>query len=172
MDDFLDNPASLWPTVPPTPAETPPPRRWVWVAMPPDERQDRLRELRTWVQWLRHTAELHNDIPPCWYRHRWTREMLTALYLGWLRTYEGEKTPGRELAEADWINTLLALKPHMKLPACAGGHQEPPLPPPPDPGADEEWELYLATSADTTAPATHPAEAEVARMNAELDPPL
>ncbi|MEU5629145.1 hypothetical protein [Streptomyces tendae] len=172
MDDFLDNPASLWPTVPPRPTEAPPPRRWVWSAMSPDERQDRLRELRTWVQWLRHTAELHNEIPPCWYRHRWTREMLTALYLGWLRTYEGEKTPGRELAEADWINTLLALKPHMKLPACVGGHQEPPMPPPPAPGADEEWEQYLATSADTTAPATHPAEAEVGRMAAERDPPL
>ncbi|MER7057542.1 hypothetical protein [Streptomyces sp. NPDC000351] len=140
--------------------------------MPPSERQDRLRELRTGVQWLRHTAELHYDIPPCWYRHRWAREMLTALHLGWLRTYESEKTPGRELAEAERINTLHAFRPHMRLPACVGGHQEPPPPPPPDPGADEEWELYLATSADTTASATHPAEAEMRRIAAELDPPL
>ncbi len=73
--------------------------------------------------------------------------MLTALHLGRLRTYAGEKTPGRELAEAEWINTLHASRPHMKPPACAGGHQEPP--PPPDPGAEEEREPYLATSGDT-----------------------
>ncbi|WP_244297913.1 hypothetical protein [Streptomyces griseoflavus] len=60
----------------------------------------------------------------------------------------------------------------MKLPACDGGHQKPPLPPPPDPKAEEEWELYLATSADITDPARHPAEAEVRRMTAELDLPL
>ncbi|MGW7260541.1 hypothetical protein [Streptomyces sp. NPDC054834] len=172
MADSLGNPAALWPAGPPASATSPQPRRWVWAAMSPPERRARLRELRTWVEWLRHTAELHNEIPPCWYRHRWVREMLTALYLGWLRTYEGEKTPGRELAEAEWINTVHAFKPHMKLPACVGGHQEPPLPPPPNPQADEEWELYLATSTDTTDPAVHPAEAEVRRMAAELDPPL
>ncbi|MEU7403884.1 DUF5937 family protein [Streptomyces sp. NPDC044948] len=33
-------------------------------------------------------------------------------------------------------------------------------------------ELGMATSADTTAPATHPAGAEAGRMAAELDPPL
>lgn len=90
-----------------------------------------------------------------WYRYRWVRGVLTALYLGWLRTYEGEQTPGRELAEAEWINTLLAFKPHLKLPACIGGHQEPPPPPPPDPGADEEWELYPTTSADTEVSSTN-----------------
>ncbi|WP_174673920.1 hypothetical protein [Streptomyces pluripotens] len=172
MADSLDNPASLRPVGRPAQTTTPQPRRWVWSAMSPPERRARLRELRTWVEWLRHTAELHNEIPPCWYRHRWVREMLTALYLGWLRTYEGEKTPGRELAEAEWINTVHAFKPHMKLPACVSSHQEPPLPPPSNPAADEEWELYLATSADTTEAAKHPAEAEVRRMAAELDPPL
>jgi hypothetical protein len=170
--DSLDNPASLWPAAPPAQSTAPEPRRWVWSAMSPPERRARLRELHIWVAWLRHTAELHNEIPTCWYRHRWVKEMLTALYLGWLRTYEGEKAPGRELAEAEWINTVHAFKPHMKLPACVSGHQEPPPPPPPNPSAESEFELYLATSSATTDPAHHPAEAEVRRMLAELDPPL
>ncbi|MGK9462865.1 hypothetical protein ACSLFT_22945 [Streptomyces sp. G6] len=51
----------------------------------------------------------------------------------------------------------------MKALACGGGRQEPPLPPPPHPGAEEERKPYFATSADVTAPATHPAEAEVQR---------
>ncbi len=169
MSDPLDYPASLWPA---TPSAAPEPRRWVWSAMPPAERRTRLRELRTWVEWLRHTAELHNEIPPCWYRHRWVKEHLTALYLGWLRTYEGEPTPGRDLAEAEWINTLHAFRPYLKLPACVSGHQEPPPPPPPSPGAEDEFEMYLATSADTTDPARHPAEAEARRMAAEPVLPL
>ncbi|MEJ1202750.1 hypothetical protein [Streptomyces sp. CCNWLW237] len=67
----------------------------------------RLRELRpTWVQWLRHNraaqrppallvpapldgGEAHRPLPD----------------LGWLRTYEGEKTPGRELAEVERIHS-------------------------------------------------------------------
>lgn len=129
---------------------------WIWAAMSPPERRARLRELRTWVDWLRHTAELHNDIPPCWYRHRWIREMLTALYLGWRRTYEEAPTPGRDFAEADWISTVHTLRPHLKLPACVGGHQEPPPPPPPLPGAEEDFETYLLTSPETTEPARHP----------------
>ncbi|WP_245173472.1 hypothetical protein [Streptomyces aureus] len=171
MTDYFDDPAALWPATPSTPGTALELRRWVWSAMPPPERRARLRELRTWVEWLRHTAELHNEIPPCWYRHRWVREMLTALYLGWLRTYEGERPPGRELAEAEWINTVHAFRQYMRLPACVSGHQDPPVPPP-NPQTDQEWELYLATSTDTTDPAVHPAEAEIRRMAAELDPPL
>ncbi|MER5182641.1 hypothetical protein ABT009_30540 [Streptomyces sp. NPDC002896] len=171
MAEARDNPADLWPAPPPA-KSTPEPRRWVWSAMSPPERRARLRELRVWVDWLRYTAELHNELAPCWYRHRWVKELLTALYLGWLRTYEGDKSPGRELAEAEWINTVHAFKPYLKLSACIGGHEEPPPPPPPAPGADEEFEMYLATSPDTTDPARHPAEAEVMRMTAELDPPL
>ncbi|WP_406475699.1 hypothetical protein [Streptomyces sp. NBC_01615] len=140
--------------------------------MSPPERRARLRELRTWVEWLRYTAELHNEIPPCWYQHRWVKELLTALYLGWLRTYAGEKSAGRELAEAEWINTLHAFKPYLKLPACFGGHEEPPPPHLSPTGAEDEFEMYLATSPDTTAPARHPAEADIARMAVELDPGL
>ncbi|MFF1273260.1 hypothetical protein ACFVZC_07600 [Streptomyces marokkonensis] len=81
MADFPDNPAAPWPAVPPAQTEAPQPRRWVWSAVEPPERRARLRELRTWVEWL--------------------------------RTYEGGKTPGRELAEADWTNTLHVFKLHM-----------------------------------------------------------
>ncbi|MFJ6742829.1 hypothetical protein ACIQOU_28550 [Streptomyces sp. NPDC091279] len=149
------------------------PHHWVWSAMSPPERRSRLRELRRWVEWLRYTAELHNEIPPCWYRHRWVQEILTALYVGWVRAYEGGEVPGREFSEAEWISTVHALRPYLKLPACVSGHQElpPPPPPPPAPGAEDDFEMYLATSVDTTAPARHPAEAEVRRMATEVAPP-
>ncbi|MFF3244278.1 hypothetical protein ACFYWY_11205 [Streptomyces sp. NPDC002870] len=166
----LDNPASLWPT-PPTGAAKPEPRRWIWSAMDPPERRQRLRELAIWVDWLRRTFELHNQIPACWYRHPPVVEHLTALYIGWVRTYAGEG--GRDLAEADWINTLHAFTSRLQLAACASGrHEEPPQPPPPTAGASEDFEAYLLTSQATTEPAQHPATVEVNRVMAQLDPPL
>ncbi|WP_326771124.1 hypothetical protein OG978_47950 (plasmid) [Streptomyces sp. NBC_01591] len=167
MSDAFDNPASLWPA-PPAAAE-PEPQRWVWEAMDPPEWRERMRELATWVEWLRRTFELHNNIPPCWYRHPPVVEHLTALYVGWVRTYAGEQAPGRELAEADWINTLHNFTARLQLAACAGGrHQEPPPLVPPPPGADEAFEVYLLTAEATTTAAAHPAAAELARRTAEL----
>lgn len=125
MADPYSNPASLWPTH--SPEEPSEQQRWVWSAMEPAERQERLRELAVWVDWLRTTFELHNSIPTCWYRHSPVVEHLTALYAGWIRTYAGEQVPGRELAEVDWINALHALTPRLQLAACAAGqHEEPP----------------------------------------------
>ncbi|MFK4600506.1 hypothetical protein [Streptomyces pristinaespiralis] len=172
MTDPLDNPAALWPDMPAA-ADAPEPRRWVWAAMSPPDRRARLREMAVWVDWLRRTFELHNVIPHCWYRHSAVVEHLTALYVGWVRTYAGEQGPGRDLAEADWINTLHALTPRLQLAACATGrHEEPPLPPPARSEAAEEFEAYLLTSPATTDPAQHPAAAEVDRAAAQLDAPL
>ncbi|MEU2389590.1 hypothetical protein [Streptomyces sp. NPDC007369] len=136
------NPADLWP--PPPGARQTYPRRWVWAAMDPAERRSRMRELGAWVDWLRTAFELHNVITPCWYRHTAVVEHLTALYAGWLRTYAGETEPGRDLAEADWIHTLHAFTPHLKLPACATGtHQDPPPRAPRPAGADGDFAFHL-----------------------------
>ncbi|MEU3907705.1 hypothetical protein AB0F20_28435 [Streptomyces goshikiensis] len=171
MSDPL-NPADLWP-MPPGAARKPEPQRWVWAAMDPPERRIRMRELGGWVDWLRKTFELHNTITHCWYRHSAVVEHLTALYTGWMRTYAGEEAPGRELAEADWINTLHAFVPRLQLAACATGtHQEPPLAVPPPSGSDEAFELYLMLSDATSASAVHPAAAELGRREAELNAPL
>ncbi|MET8298167.1 hypothetical protein ABZW02_29570 [Streptomyces sp. NPDC005180] len=166
------NPADLWP-MPSGAAPGPEPQRWVWAAMTPPERRSRLRELGVWVDWLRTTFELHNTLTHCWYRHPAVLEHLTALYTGWTRTYAGEQEPSRELAEADWINTLHAFTPRLKLPACATGtHQEPPPVVPAPPGNAEAFEMYLTLSDATTLPAAHPAAAELARREAELNAPL
>ncbi|MFD5489465.1 hypothetical protein ACFWIV_28825 [Streptomyces virginiae] len=171
MSDSI-NPADLWP-MPPGAAAKPEPQRWVWAAMEPQERRIRMRELDAWVDWLRRTFELHNTITHCWYRHSAVVEHLTALYTGWIRTYAGEEAPGRELAEADWINTLHNFVPRLQLAACATGtHQEPPLIVPPQPGSFEAFELYLKLSDATSAPAAHPAAAELGRREAELNAPL
>ncbi|MEV6260691.1 hypothetical protein AB0M42_08035 [Streptomyces sp. NPDC051784] len=149
------NPASLWPDL--TPEPQPETRRWVWSAMEPDERQERLRELAVWVDWLRTTFELHNTVPRCCYRHPPVVEHLTALYAGWVRTYAGDQAPGRDLAEADWISTLHAFLPRLQLTACATGrHQAPPPVPSPAPGAEDDFEVFLYSSPATTAPAWHP----------------
>lgn len=166
------NPADLWPA-PPGAAQQREPQRWVWVAMEPAERRIRMRELGGWVDWLRTTFELHNKITHCWYRHSAVVEHLTALYAGWMRTYAGDEAPGRELAEADWINTLHAFVPRLQLAACASGtHQEPPLLVPPPADSDEAFELYLTLSDTMTASAVHAAAAELSRREAELNAPL
>ncbi|MFG2296435.1 hypothetical protein [Streptomyces sp. NPDC048603] len=166
------NPADLWP-LPPGAPEKPEPQRWVWAAMEPTERRIRLTELAGWVEWLRTTFELHNTITHCWYRHPAVVEHLTALYAGWMRTYAGEAEPARELAEADWISTLHAFTPRLKLPACATGtHQDPPPRVPAPPGADEAFDLYVKVSDAASAPAGHPAAAELSRREAELNAPL
>ncbi|MEV8396694.1 hypothetical protein [Streptomyces niveus] len=170
MSDEPD-PAQLWPDMSPATQPTEP-SRWVWDAMEPAERRERLRELRIWVNWLRITFELHNQIPECWYRHKPVREALTALYVGWIRTYAGEQTPGRELAEADWINTLYNITPRLQLATCATGAHEPPPHPPAIPGARETFQAYLSASHDMTAPPRHPAAAEVDRRAQAADPPL
>ncbi|MER6314447.1 hypothetical protein ABT237_11840 [Streptomyces sp. NPDC001581] len=170
MSDPL-NPADLWP-MPPGAAPKAEPQRWVWAAMDPQERRIRMRELGTWVDWLRRTFELHNTITHCWYRHSAVVEHLTALYTGWIRTYAGDEAPGRELAEADWINTLHAFAPRLQLAACATTHQEPPLIVPPPAGSDEAFELYLTLSDKASASAVHPAAAELSRREAELNAPL
>lgn len=164
--DPLDTPAALWPDT--TPATKKEPPRWVWAAMEPTERRQRLRELATWVDWLRRTFALHNQIPPCWYRHSPVVEHLTALYLGWLRTYASE--PGTGVTEADWLNTLYGFLPRLQLAACATGTHEPPIPPPPPPpGAEEDFATYLASLDE---PPRHPAAAELRRRAEEADKPL
>ncbi|WP_331737796.1 hypothetical protein [Streptomyces sp. NBC_01276] len=165
------HPADLW-AAPPA-GQRSGPQRWVWSAMEPPERRLRMRELAEWVGWLRATFELHNQITHCWYLHPVVVEHLTALYAAWTRTYADEQEPARELAEADWINTLHAFTPRFQLAACATGrHQEAPPVLPPPPGADDAFEAFLSVSATITAPAAHPAAAELDRRAAELDAPL
>lgn len=174
--DQFDSPAGLWPP-PEEPRQRPEPRRWIWAAMKPKDRQQRIRELQVWVAWLRREHEQHNDIPACWYRHRHARNILTALYLGWVRTYAAPQPPASPLAEADWINTLLALIPRLNLASCAASVHSPP----PDRDAaaaalqrdaEEDFELYLATAEEMTGPAQHPAQAEARRLQEEANPPL
>ena len=120
-------PADLWPE--PDTADLPSdsgPRTWVWSAMEPQDRATRLRELRTWVSWLETTFDLDGDIPACWYRHQAIVEHLTALYLGWVRTYTQEPEPGRNLIEAEWIGTLHAYTPHFKRANCTKQHADTP----------------------------------------------
>lgn len=169
----VEEPSGMWPTLPPLPPEVPPePRRWVWEAMEPVERQQRLRDLAVWVDWIRVTFELHNTIPACWFRHPPVREHLTALYVGWVRIYAGPQEP-QGLAEADWLNTLHALTPRLKSGTCAAGtHQPPPALPATSSAAGMDFEAHLATSPEMTAAARHPAEAEARRLNEEAQPPL
>ncbi len=165
------NPADLWP-MPPGAEQKAEPQRWVWAAMEPSERQIRMRELSGWVDWLRRTFELHNSITHCWYRHSAVVEHLSALYAGWMRTYAGDEAPGRDLAEADWINTLHAFIPRLQLAACATAHQDPPPLVPPPAGSDEAFELYLTLSDAASASAAHPAAAQLSRREAERNAPL
>ncbi|MFG3229386.1 hypothetical protein ACGF07_32015 [Kitasatospora sp. NPDC048194] len=145
--------------------KTTPPRRWVWSAMEPADRQQRIGELGLWVDWLIEYHEMPREVPRCWYRHRKVREILTALYLGWVRTYAGDPAKVGTLGEIEWISRLHTLAPKLAAPACLESHQETAPPKATGEGLqdwlddDPEW---------VTAPVFHPAEAEANRLAAEL----
>lgn len=131
---------------------------WVWEAMAPEARRERLRELARWADWLVRTFP-KVVVPPCWWRHSDVREHLTALYTGWVRTYSGE--PQRDLAEAEWISTLHSLAPHLEVKMCAAGrHEDAPV----MAWSSEGLEDSLVLSELGTLPAAHPATDGTARL--------
>lgn len=141
-----------------------PPRRWVWTAMTPGDRQQRLLELAPWVDWLITHHHLHRKIPRCWYRdgHEPVLEILTALYLGWVRTYAGDPARTGTLGEIAWIKELHLLTPFLAAPAYDAGHQEPPPRPGPTGEALSDW---LDNDPDRiAADPYHPAETEANRL--------
>ena len=131
---------------------------WVWDAMDPEMRRERLRELGQWTAWLVRTFP-RVTVPPCWWRHPDVREHLTALYTGWVRTYSGE--PQRDLAEAEWISTLHSLAPHLEVKVCSTGrHEDAPV----MPWESEGLEEGLTLSALGTLRGRHPAADGSARL--------
>ncbi|MBO8189895.1 hypothetical protein [Streptomyces spirodelae] len=138
------------------------PQRWVWSAMEPDERESRLAELTLWVDWLIETYDVRNQIARCWYRHPRIIEQLTALYLGWVRTYAGDPSKLTLRAEIDWVKELYAFLPRLGNASCQSSHQDPPAPPLTDGEAYSEW--VDAGPAFLARPRSHPAQAQVFRL--------
>ncbi|MFD8385187.1 hypothetical protein ACFV2X_42845 [Streptomyces sp. NPDC059679] len=140
--------------------------RWVWRAMESDERETRLMELTGWVdEWLiKAHPKVHTKIPRCWQQHEDIIEHLTALFLGWVRTYAGDPGKLSLRAEIEWITSLHALTPHLSSPGCqtSNVHQDPPPRAMPDGEALEQW-LDSEPGFLTAAP-RHPAQAELSRM--------
>ncbi|MER6913932.1 hypothetical protein ABT354_19855 [Streptomyces sp. NPDC000594] len=138
---------------------------WVWEAMEPPVRRERLVELRTWVHWLVRTYPwTHSHVTPCWYRHRDVREHLTALFVSWVRTY----TPGskRDTAEVEWIDALYRTMPRLALKEC-GPQQHVEQRPRDFKDTDHGFLVHSKTSDDMTAEARHPAIAELIRQGVE-----
>ena len=140
--------------------------RWVWRALEPDERETRLMELTGWVdEWLfKAHPKVHSKIPRCWHQHEDIIEHLTALFLGWVRTYVSDPAKLTLRAEMEWITAMHALTPHLGSPNCEASkvHQPPPPRPAPDGEALEDW---MDTEPEfLTAPAKHTAKAELSRM--------
>ncbi|WP_329492580.1 hypothetical protein OG618_37520 (plasmid) [Kitasatospora sp. NBC_01246] len=158
-------------TVPPQAAEAEPaapanaPRRWVWSAMDPTERQQRLVELAVWVDWLVETHEMTREIPRCWYRHKRVLEVLTALYLGWVRTYAGDPTKTGTLGEVDWITRLHTLAPRLAAPSCTEKHRSWGDGPEPTGQELSDW-LDVGDTEWLEDQAYHPAQAEANRLAA------
>lgn len=139
--------------------------RWVWRAMEPAEREARLLELTGWVDWLL-TAhpKLHSKLPRCWHQHEDIIEHLTALFLGWVRTYAGDPAKMSTRGEIEWLTSLHSLTPHLGSPGCQASGTHQPAPPRPQPDGEllEQW--MDSDPEFLTAPAHHPAQAEVSRM--------
>ncbi|MEU9480717.1 hypothetical protein [Streptomyces sp. NPDC048191] len=146
----------------------PPPQRWVWSDMDPGDREKRLGELTLWVDWLIKTYDLRNQIARCWYQHTRIVEHLTALYIGWVRTYAGDPTKLGLRAEAEWIKDLYAFLPRLNSASCQTSHMESPKPQLTD--GDEAFGEWLDEPPEfLTAPRAHPAKAQVARLAREAE---
>jgi len=165
------HPAELWPITDDQEDDEPAgPPRWVWDAMEPAERRARLRELATWTEWLVATFQLQTVVPQCWFRHRPVVEHLTALHIGWVRSYT-DPSPGRDMPEADWLSTLHAFIPHLQISKCSNQHEEPTLrrwQMPTDPGLEQFLEDPKGFGGH---PPTHPSAALTGELAALREEP-
>ncbi|MER6256261.1 hypothetical protein ABT224_33420 [Streptomyces sp. NPDC001584] len=143
--------------------------RWVWSAMTPAERETKLQELTGWVDWLLATyPKLHSKVPVCWYQHTDVIEHLTALFLGWVRTYAGDPAKLTLRSEIEWVSALHTMTPHLAIPACQAknAHVDAPPRPQPDGVALESWMDSDPGSAFLNAEPYNPGKAEAGRMAA------
>lgn len=138
---------------------------WIWEVMEPPVRRERLAELRSWVQWLVRTyPSTLTHVTPCWYQHRDVRELLTALFVSWVRTYSpGDK---RDTAEVEWIDALYRTLPRVTLQECnAQKHTDPRVREFKD--SERVFEIHSKVSDDMTGPALrHPGLEEMIRQGA------
>ncbi|MET9933811.1 MULTISPECIES: hypothetical protein [unclassified Streptomyces] len=139
------------------------PQRWVWADMEPAEREQRLTELVTWVDWLVETFELRSQVARCWYRHPRLIEHLSALFIGWVRTYAGDPTKLSVRAEIDWIKELHALVPRLNSASCQNKHIDPP---PQLSSMAQAFDVWLAETDRPflDASRSHPAKEQISRM--------
>ncbi|MFD8316291.1 MULTISPECIES: hypothetical protein [Kitasatospora] len=137
---------------------------WVFDAMEPAVRRERMNELRIWVTWLVRTQRKHAEITPCWYRHEDVRDRLAALFVAWVRVYSpGDK---RDTAEADWFLIMDRIVAGLQLKECtAARHHEPEERQFAE--REDEYLLYTKTSDAMTRPASHPAVHEMLRQGVE-----
>ncbi|GHH54921.1 hypothetical protein [Streptomyces candidus] len=139
-----------------------PPQRWVWANMPVGERETRLGELVLWVDWVIETYEVRSQIAKCWYRHPRILEQLTALYVGWARTYAGDPSKVGLRGEVDWIKEFYSFLPRLNSASCQSVHTDPPKVPLTDGEAFTQWADEPA--AFLAEPPVHPAHALSHRM--------
>lgn len=154
------------PQDPGAPGESAALQRWVWVNMKAEERPERLAELALWVDWLAATfPEARPQIARCWYRHDSIRDHLTALYLGWARTYAGDPSKLGLRSEMEWVKEFHAFLPWLGSGSCRSGHQDTPNPQLTDGEAYTKW---VDSNPDfLAASAWHPAQAQAVRLAAE-----
>ncbi|MCX5278073.1 hypothetical protein OG756_42040 (plasmid) [Streptomyces sp. NBC_01310] len=139
------------------------PQRWVWADMDPADREQRLEELVTWVDWLVETFDLRSQVARCWYRHPRLIEHFSALFIGWVRTYAGDPTKLSTRAELDWIKELYALLPRLNSASCQTKHIDPPPQSYSMAEAFDQW-LGEADRPFLDSPRSHPAKEQVGRM--------
>jgi hypothetical protein len=139
------------------------PQRWVWAAMGSEEREQRLTELVEWVAWLVDTYELRNQVARCWFRHPRLVELVSALHIGWVRTYVGDPTKLTTRAELDWIKELYSLIPRLNSASCQAAHLEPPAA---TYSMREAFDSWLAETERPflDAPRSHPAQAQAHKL--------
>jgi hypothetical protein len=133
------------PTPPPGPTSITAPRTGrAWRTMTADQAAEAWRTLFDFVDWMTRRYDLHDTLPPCWFRHGIFIEELHALYLAWAGAYlhptarPTDPTSWHELQH----RALARLREADRLGCIAGTHRETPKR-----TGDEEGEARAARAA-------------------------
>ena len=114
----------------PEPPAPPPAARTgrAWRTMTAEQAAEAWRTLFDFVDWMTDRYDLHDTMPPCWYRHGGFVEELHALHLAWIGAYlhpsarPTDPTTWQELQH----RALARLRDADRLGCIAGTHRESP----------------------------------------------
>lgn len=127
------------------PTEAAPVASAAWQQMPAALAAHAWPALADWVDELIGRYELHEQLPPCWYRHGAIVEELHALHLAWYGAYLAPHAASTDPAFwHDHLDRALTRIRGWDIRGCASGQHRDAPPPPADPRIAVDRASYIA----------------------------